>query len=316
MTQRKVVVTGGAGFIGSQLVDNLIAGGNRVVVIDNFSTGRHEFLPDTGAEIIQADLRDSSPELSNAFRGADSVFHLAANADVRFGWNHPRRDLEQNVIATLNVLETAVEQGVDEFIFSSTGSVYGEAVVFPTPEVAQFPIQTSLYGASKSAAESFIEAYATAGKIKATIFRFVSVLGPRYTHGHVIDFVRQLMVNPEQLHILGDGGQRKSYMHVRDCIRAIVNLRSEKVLDVFNLGAPDSCTVLNSANWICNRLGLKPEITYEGGERGWVGDSPFILLDVTKAQAHGWQTTLSIQDSVIDTVGWLLENPWALKVEG
>ena len=170
---------------------------------------------------VQGDLLDTR-SLTEAMRGASRVVHLAANADVRFGLAHPRKDLEQNTIATFNVLEAMRANNVSEIAFSSTGSIYGEAAVVPTPEDAPFPVQTSLYGASKLACEGMIAAYAEGYGIKARIFRFVSILGQRYSHGHVFDFMKQLARDPSRLHILGDGKQRKSYLHVDDCIEAML----------------------------------------------------------------------------------------------
>ena len=217
----KCLVTGGAGFIGSSLTDRLLENGHQVIVYDNFSTGAREFLSDAYAnsafKLIEGDLLDI-PGLADAMRGVDIVFHLAANADVRFGTSHPEKDLQQNTIATFNVLEAMRANGIGRIVFSSTGSVYGEAKIVPTPEDAPFPIQTSLYAASKLAGEGLLEAYCEGFGLQAWIFRFVSVLGPRYTHGHVFDFYRMLRANPDQLHVLGDGKQQKSYMAVSDCI--------------------------------------------------------------------------------------------------
>jgi len=204
----KILVTGGAGFIGSNLVDRCLQDGHEVRVIDNFSTGQLPFLSghqdNPNFECVTGDLRDNDL-VNSAVSGSDVVVHLAANADVRHGWEDPRRDVEQNLIVTQNVLEGMRQHDVRRIIFSSTGSVYGEATQFPIPEGCPFPVQTSLYGASKVAAEGVISAYAEAGFIDAAIFRFVSILGPRYTHGHVIDFVRQLIHNPDQLTMLGNG---------------------------------------------------------------------------------------------------------------
>ena len=205
---QRVVVTGCAGFIASSLTDRLLASGVNVVGIDNFSTGQRRFVE--GAlrheqfRLIEGDLLDREL-VREVLRGADTVFHLAANADVRFGPEHPRRDLEQNTIVTHNVLEAVRVNQVRRIAFSSTGSVYGEASVIPTPEDAPFPVQTSLYGASKLACEGMIEAYAEAFGLQAYIFRFVSILGERYTHGHVVDFYRQLRIDPTRLRVLGDG---------------------------------------------------------------------------------------------------------------
>lgn len=306
---KKAVITGGAGFIGSNLADKLVADGFSVTIIDNFSTGNHAFLGKHDYHVVDCDIRRDFESITSAMEGASIAYHLAANADVRFGWEHPRLDLEQNVIATLNVLDAAVANDVSEFVFSSTGSIYGEAKTIPTPEDYGLPIQTSLYGASKYAAESYVAAYASAEKIKATIFRFVSVLGPRYTHGHVIDFVRQLRADPSALTILGDGTQRKSYMHVDDCVNGVANVRSELDVDVFNLGTNETCTVNQSALWICEAMDVNPTFHFTGGARGWVGDNPHIHLDNSKSLEHGWEVSRSIKDSVFNTVNWLLQNP-------
>ncbi|MGO9877209.1 MAG: NAD-dependent epimerase/dehydratase family protein [Acidimicrobiia bacterium] len=310
----RVIVTGGAGFIGSNLVAGLIERGDEVTVVDNFSTGHREFLDRSlisGRLAVETlDLLGDVHQIADVFEGADAVVHLAANADVRFGLDNPRRDLDQNVVATHNVLEAARTSGVAELVFSSTGSVYGEAEVIPTPEHAPFPRQTSLYGASKAAAEGFIAAYAEGFGLRATVYRFVSILGACYTHGHVIDFVAQLIDHPDHLHILGDGTQRKSYLEVGDCVAAIMGrLGHADEFEVFNLGVDGYCTVNDSVGWICERLGVEPELTYGGGDRGWVGDNPFIFLDTTKIRATGWRPRWSIRDAVEHTVDYLVANP-------
>jgi UDP-glucose 4-epimerase len=247
--------------------------------------------------------------------GSSFVFHLAANADVRFGLEHPRKDLEQNTIATFNVLEAMRANGVRAIAFSSTGSVYGEAEVFPTPENAPFPRQTSLYGASKLACEGLLQAYAEGFGIRAWIFRFVSILGERYSHGHVLDFFSALRRDPTRLHILGDGRQRKSYLYVRDCVSAMLLAieRSKEPVSILNLGTDQFCTVDQSAGWICEELGLSPECTYGGGSRGWVGDSPFIFLDCSRMRSQGWSPSLSIPEAVKRTVRYLRDNEWLLE---
>lgn len=314
----RVVVTGGAGFVGSNLVDALLADGHDVVSIDNLSTGYERHLDAAKGsdrfEAVECDLFLEPARVVEVVSGADAIVHLAANADVRFGWDAPRRDLEQNVIVTHNVLEAARRGGVRRVLFSSTGSVYGECDVIPTPEDAPFPVQTSLYGASKAAAEGYLAAYAEAGELRATVFRFVSVLGPRYSHGHVIDFVRQLWNDPSRLTILGDGSQRKSYMHVSDCVAAIVQeLPRDDRFRVLNLGVDGYCTVTDSAGWIAARLGVDPELEYTGGDRGWIGDNPFIWLDADAARDRGWQPRFGIRDAVESTVDYLVANPWIVE---
>ena len=307
-------VTGCAGFIGSNLTDRLLGAHHQVVGYDNFSTGRTAFLIDASRSehfaLINGDLLDGQ-KLTEAMAGCEFVFHLAANADVRFGTNHPRKDLEQNTICTMNVLEAMRANGIRDIAFSSTGSIYGEASRIPTPENAELPIQTSLYGASKLAAEGFIEAYCEGFGMRAFIFRFVSILGERYTHGHVVDFYKQLRVHPEYLQVLGNGTQRKSYLYVQDCLDAMllaVENGREKV-NLFNLGTDEYCQVNDSIDWICGHLGLTPELRYSGGDRGWVGDNPFIFLDCTAVRLLGWRPKLTIQRSVIRTVAFLEQNP-------
>jgi len=310
------IVTGCAGFIGSTLVDRLLADGHRVLGVDNFSTGVRRFLDGALAnpnfQLVEMDLLDSEALIRAFAVEANVVFHLSANADVRFGTDHPRKDLEQNTIVTYNVLEAMRVNGIKKIAFSSTGSVYGEATVIPTPEECPFPIQTSLYGASKVAGESMIAAYCEGFGFQAHIFRFVSILGERYTHGHVFDFYNKLRADPTRLQVLGNGKQRKSYLYVQDCIDAVL-LAMEKATDkvnVFNLGADDYCELNDSIGWICHKLGVAPNIEYAGGDRGWIGDNPFIFLDTKKIQNLGWKPKYSIRDGVIKTVAFLISNEW------
>lgn len=303
-------LTGCAGFIGSNFVDRLLTEGASIVGYDNFSTGKREFLAaalsSPAFQLIEGDLLDAG-RVASAIQGCDAVIHLAANADVRFGPDHPTKDLEQNTLATVNVLEAMRLRGVRRIAFASTGSVYGEATVFPTPEDSPFPVQTSLYAASKLAAEGFLQAYAEAFDMQVFIFRFVSILGSRYTHGHIIDFYRQLREHPETLQILGDGHQRKSYLHVSDCIDAVL-LCMEKgagKVQIHNLGTNEYCEVNDSIDWICGHLGLNPQRVYGGGSRGWIGDNPFIFLDCARVRSLGWAPKFSIRESVIETLSYL-----------
>jgi UDP-glucose 4-epimerase len=293
------------------MTDRLLRDGHSVVGIDNMSTGREAFLQSASASpnfaFHRLDLLEADA-LTPIIAGAEIVFHFAANADVRFGTDHPTRDFEQNARVTLNVLEAMRVSGVRKIAFSSTGSVYGEAKQIPTPEFTAIPVQTSLYGASKMAAEGFIEAYSEGFGMQAWIFRFVSLLGERYTHGHVVDFVNQLREHPDRLHILGDGSQRKSYLYIGDCVDAILVAleRATAPVNILNLGSSEYCQVNDSVDWICKRMGVTPELTYSGGERGWIGDNPFIFLDCAAMAALGWQPTRTIQDAVEGTVDYLL----------
>jgi len=315
----KYFITGGAGFIGSNMADRLLSEPeNEVVVYDNFVTGRHEFLEDASKSdrftLIEGDTLDLEA-MTKAMEGCDFVFHFAANADVRMGCEHPRKDLEQNTIATFNVLEAMRANGIRRIGFSSTGSVYGECPVIPTPEDGPFPIQTSLYGASKLACEGLLAAYAEGFNYQVYIFRFVSILGERYTHGHVFDFVKRLTADPSHLHILGDGHQRKSYLYVKDCMEAILTAvrNADEKVNIFNLGTDEYVEVNDSVRFICGKLGVTPEFTYAGGERGWIGDNPFIYLDTKKIRSLGWAPKATIEDGVIKTVEYLQANPWVFE---
>jgi UDP-glucose 4-epimerase len=311
-------VTGAAGFVGSNLVDRLLARGDTVVGYDNLSTGRVEFvkpaLSSGRFRFIEGDVLDAA-RMADAMRGAGFVFHLAANADVRFGTEHPRRDLEQNTIATFNVLEAMRQNRIESIAFPSTGSIYGEPAVFPTPEDAPFPVQTSLYGASKLAAEGLIAAYCEGFGFRSHIFRFVSVLGERYTHGHLFDFYRKLLACPSRMEVLGDGKQRKSYIYVHDCIDAMllaIENGRDKV-NVWNLGTEEYTDVDFSIQLIARHFGTRPELIYAGGERGWIGDSPFIFLDTRRIQSLGWKPRLSIRDAILRTIDWLAANRWVFE---
>ena len=314
----KALVTGAAGFIGSNLVDRLLAAGFSVTGYDNFTTGRREFVADAlrhrDYRLVEGDVLDTI-KLASAMAGCDIVFHLAANADVRFGLEHPRKDLDQNTIATFSVLEAMRESGVKDIVFSSTGSIYGEAEVFPTPETAPFPVQTSLYGASKLAGESLIMAYSEGYQFRSWIFRFVSILGERYTHGHVFDFYQQLLSDPARLKVLGDGTQRKSYLYVHDCIDAILHAlkHAQAKVNLFNLGTAEYCQVNDSIGWITGHLGLSPKLSYTGGSQGWVGDNRFIFLDTARIGALGWKPKLTIREGIIRTVDWLSQNRWVME---
>ena len=280
-------ITGVAGFIASNLTDYLLRNGHRVIGYDNFSTGNKEFLNnalnDSSFLLIEGDILDFE-KLKLSMSGCDFVFHLAANADVRFGTNHVDKDLKQNTIGTFNVLEAMRSNNIKRIAFSSTGSVYGEAKVIPTPEDAPFPIQTSFYGASKLAGESLLSAFAEGFNFQVWIFRFVSILGERYSHGHVYDFYKQLLKDPTKLAVLGNGKQRKSYLYVGDCIDAIMVAieKSNDKVNILNLGTNEYCEVNDSIAWINEYLQLKPTLSYTGTERGWIGDNPFIFLDTKK----------------------------------
>ncbi|MEI7862572.1 MAG: NAD-dependent epimerase/dehydratase family protein, partial [Planctomycetota bacterium] len=260
------------------------------------------------------------PALTKAMAGCDTIFHLAANADVRFGLEHPEKDLQQNTIATFHVLEAMRANSIKRIAFSSTGSVYGEAEQIPTPEDTPFPVQTSLYAASKVAGEGMISSYCEGFQFEGYIFRFVSILGERYTHGHVFDFYRQLLDHPDRLKVLGDGAQRKSYLYVQDCLSAMLHVMQQGTaqktrhgVQIYNLGADEYVQVNDSIGFICSALSLSPHREYTGGQRGWVGDNPFIFLDTRKVRSTGWKPTLTIQQGIERTLQWLQQNQWVYE---
>ena len=316
--KKKVIVTGCAGFIGSTLVDKLLDLNYHIIGIDNLSTGQKTFLKSAftnkNFKFFRCDILNLN-RLKKIFKNSNIVFHFAANADVRYGYKHPYKDLEQNTIGTYNVLESMRKNNINKIVFCSTGSVYGEAKKFPTPEHDKFPLQTSFYGASKLAGESLIQAYCESFGFKSWIFRFVSILGNRYTHGHVYDFCKQLFKNPKYLKSLGNGNQKKSYLHVDDCINAILVAikKTKNKVNIFNLGTNEYINVKQSIKIICNLLQVKPKVFFSGGKRGWIGDSPFIFLNNKKISSLGWKPKLTIKESIEETVRYLINNKWLFK---
>ena len=314
----KILVTGCAGFVGSSLVDRLLKNGEKIVGIDNLSTGRIKFIEDAlknpNFSFFRTDLF-LEKNYEQLFKGIDFVYHLAANADVRFGVKNPKKDLEQNTIVTFNILEAMRKNNVKKIAFSSTGSIYGENKVIPTPEDSPFPIQTSFYGASKIACEGLISAYCEGFEFQAWIFRFVSILGERYTHGHIFDFYEKLQKDSSRLHILGNGKQKKSYLYIEDCLDAmeLAIKKSQENVNILNLGNNEYCEVNDSVSWICSYLNVDPTLSYSGEERGWVGDNPFIFLDNRKISSLGWTPKQNIKDSVIKTIDYLCENNWVFN---
>lgn len=317
---RRACITGGAGFIGSTLADRLVAADIEVVIVDDFTRGRREFVAAAAhsprVRVLHGDVLDPSV-LEEAFDGCDWVFHLQANADVRRGLDNPQRDLEQNTIATSTVLEAMRACGVRRIAFASSGSVYGECATVPTPEDAPFPIQTSLYGASKLAGEGLISAYCSGFGFTGVICRFVSILGERYTHGHLFDFYCALQRDPTRLLVQGDGRQQKSYLYVQDCIGAILTAaehhRDEPGAFVYNIGSDETQFVDDSIAIVTQHLGLSPEIEYTGGSRGWVGDSPLIHLDIARISALGWRPTSTIRQAAVRTLAWFDANEYTWR---
>lgn len=315
---KKILITGCAGFIGSNLVDFFLSKKYSIIGIDNLSTGKIKFLNDAlkSRKFIfkNEDLLKYS-RIKKFFSKVELVIHLSANADVRHGTEHPKKDLEQNLIVTSNILEAMRENNVKKIVFSSTGSVYGEATEFPTPENTFFPIQTSFYGSSKLGAEALISAYSHAFGIKCWIFRFVSVLGPRYTHGHIVDFYKKILKKNKVINVLGDGNQKKSYIHVSDCVDAIYkSLKYFKDnINIINIGHNQFITVKQSLDRIKLLMKSKKKETYQKKIRGWVGDNPYIHLDIKKLKKTGWKPKIKILEAVDDTVNFIKNNEWIIK---
>jgi len=302
---RSILVTGGAGFIGSHLVDRLIES-NRVTVLDNFSSGKMEFIeghiPDSKFRLVEADLLDRRA-VEAALEGIDLVIHLAANPDVKIGAEDTRTHLDQNVIATYNLLDSMRKMGVSEIAFTSTSTVYGEAKIVPTPEDYGPLLPISLYGASKLACEALISAFCATFDMRSWIFRFANIVGERGTHGVIVDFIRKLETNPETLEILGSGKQRKSYLLVQDCVEAMI-FALEKARDgvnVFNVGSTDSVDVTEIADVVVEKMGLfGVEYRYTGGVdgRGWKGDVKTMLLSIEALEKLGWSPSRSSREAI------------------
>lgn len=316
----KYLVTGGAGFIGSHFVDNALAQNHEVLAFDDLSTGQMFFLESAQKSkkftFQKGDICNLG-QLENTVKSfkPDWVIHLAANADIRFGLDQPRKDLDVNTIGSWNVLEAMRKNDCRKILFSSTGSVYGEPNVFPTPETCPFPEQTSLYAASKVSAEGMISAYCHGFGFTGLVYRFVSILGPRYTHGHVFDFVKQLKKDSSKLKVLGNGKQNKSYLHVNDLIAGL-SLGIEKAtpgFHVLNIGHDGSLVVDDSIKTITQTMKVSPKLEHTGGERGWVGDSPRIQLDTSKLKKWGWKAKIDLHQSVRETAEYLMSHPNLLE---
>jgi UDP-glucose 4-epimerase len=309
----KIIVTGGAGFIGSHMVDKLIAGGNEVTVIDNLSSGKMQFLKhhdqDPNFKLVKLDMLELE-KLKNEIKGADMVYHLAANPDVRLGAENTKVHLEQNIIVTYNLLEAMRMNKQQNIVFTSTSTVYGEASIIPTPENYGPLIPISLYGASKLACEALITSYCHTFEMRSWIFRFANIVGERGTHGIIVDFINKLKANPKALEILGDGQQRKSYIHVSDCIDGImfaVN-NSNEMVNIFNIGSNDTINSTEIGELIVKEIGLhNVKFTYTGGTRGWKGDVPKMLLSIDKLRNLGWNPSNNSNSSVIAATRSTLE---------
>lgn len=309
----KYCVTGCAGFIGSNLVDKLLKDGHKVIGIDNLSTGKMEFLKKSllynSFTFYQKDLYYESKDLNSIINECDTIFHLAAHADVKDNIKNSIKCVEQNILVTQKLLEAIRGTKIKNIVFSSTGSVYGETDIVPTPETALLRNQTSIYSATKLSCEALIEAYCEAFGFSGYIFRFVSILGQRYSHGHIYDFYKQLSSHPDYLRVLGNGNQKKSYLHVNDCINGIlVGLSGNKKINIYNLGTDETILVKESIEEILYTLKLKPKVMYGKEDRGWIGDNPVIFLDCSKIRDIGWKPEFSIRAGIQSTLEYFKEN--------
>ncbi|MBR1369143.1 UDP-glucose 4-epimerase [Methanocalculus chunghsingensis] len=301
------IVTGGAGFIGSHLVDLLIGRGDRVCVIDSLSSGSRDHLRahlgSGEVELIEADLL--SDGWQGACAGADRLFHLAADPDVRGSAETPWSVYENNVTATMKVLEAMREHGVPEISFTSTSTVYGEASVIPTPEEYAPMIPISVYGASKLASEAMIASYCHTYGMRGSIFRFANIIGPRSNHGVIFDFIRKLRRDPMHLEILGDGTQTKSYLTVGACVEAMVYATEHgpDQYNFYNIGSTDWIDVVSIAEVVVDEMGLSDvTFSFTGGDRGWTGDVPKMLLSIEKMKSIGWSPAIGSAESVREAV--------------
>jgi UDP-glucose 4-epimerase len=305
------VVTGGAGFIGSHLVDTLVAQGNEVVVIDSLCAGRKEtiarHIDSCDIRFVQADLL--SDGWQDAINGADRLFHLAADPDVRQSAVNPDPTMQNNIMATYRVLEAMRRYKVPELVFTSTSTVYGDAKVLPTPEDYAPLLPISVYGASKLACEALISSYCYSFGMKSWIYRFANIVGDRSGHGVITDFIRKLKANPAELEILGDGKQVKSYLEVHECVAAMLfALRTRETVNIFNIGSEDWIDVRSIAEIVTEEMHLTTtKFRFTGGERGWVGDVPKMQLAIDKIKALRWKPQVGSRESVRIAVRAMLD---------
>lgn len=301
-----ILVTGGAGFIGSYIVDRLISEGHKVIVLDNLSSGNLEFI-NKHADFYQVDLAYEKDKISKLMGGARQIWHIAADPEVKIENKEPEVIYRNNVLATFNLLEEMRKAQIDEIIFTSTSTVYGEATQIPTPE--KYPtIPISLYGASKLACEALISSYCHTFDMKGWLYRFANVIGKRSNHGVIYDFIHKLKNNPEELEILGDGEQNKSYVYISDCVDAMFSgLKARDTVNVFNIGSEDQVKVKRIAEIVSEEMGLDPDFEFTGGDRGWKGDVPVMLLSIEKLRKLGWRPQFNSESAVRKATKDLLE---------
>lgn len=305
----RTLITGGTGFIGRNLIEFLQKEEDEIVVLDDYSSSNKLRSEEFKAVKFQnIDLTDTRVSKNRVFKDVDRIIHLAANVDNRFSWENPHTSLKSNIDATLNIALAARNFNIPKIVYASTGTIYGDNVNPPFLEEVESSRQSTLYGATKYAAEGILSVFATHYGINVKTFRFVGVLGPHSSHGHLYDFVRKLKANPNHLQVLGNGYQKKAYIHVSDLIQGVLTIDSPEVFDVFNLGRPDFSTVRDSVRWLTEEWGISPQVSYEDSDRGWVGDNPFLQLDVSKALSTGWSPLHTIEDAVKLTSRWLIDN--------
>lgn len=325
----KVLVTGGAGFIGSHLVDRLIEMDYEVTVFDNLSSGSldnlKKHLENPKFKFVKGDLKDAQT-IREHLNDIEVVFHFAANPEVRIGETDPAIHFNENLIATFNLLEAIRKnKTVKTVVFASTSTVYGEALDVPTPENYGPLIPISTYGATKLGCEALICSYAHTFGLRGLLLRFANIIGPRSNHGVVIDFFNKLKSNQRRLEVLGDGSQRKSYLYIKDCIEAIIIavnsfFENRDVIQVYNIGSLDSITVKMVAKIVAEEMGINDvELLFTGGVdggRGWFGDIKFMHLSVDKLCNIGWTPRHNSEESVRLTVRELLKNPEGRTIVG
>ena len=309
----RALVTGGAGFIGSHLVDRLVARGDKVLVVDNLSSGVLDFIKDHiengKVEFSNTDLKDLDA-LKPLMHGVDIVYHLAANPDIRLGTRITDTDLNEGTIATYNVLESMRLAGVKKIAFASSSVVYGEDAPMPTPEDHGPCLPISLYGASKQAGEGLIGAWVGTFGLQAWIFRFANIIGERGTHGVIFDFIHKLKKDPSRLEVLGNGLQEKSYMEVGDCVDAMLHVISNtnESINLYNLGSNDTCSVRNIAAIVVKETGsTDASIEYTGGDRGWAGDIPKAMLAINRLIDLGFKVNYDSEEAVAHTARVLIQ---------
>ena len=293
----KIMITGGAGFIGSHLTQKLINENNEVVVLDNLSTGNKSNLKSCidrkNLKFIVEDLKNEN-QVSEHLKNIDTVFHMAADPEVRTGFSDPKSAYDQNIKNTYQLLESIRKSNIKQFVFASSSVVYGEVEIIPTPETFGPLLPISIYGRTKLACEGLISSYCNNYGIKGTIVRFANVVGSRARHGVIWDFIQKLKINQKELKVLGNGKQTKSYIHVNDCVNGLIfaSKHTKKSVDVFNLVNYDMINVLDIASIVCKSMNLKNvNITTSGGTndgRGWIGDIKKMRLDISKLDRLGW----------------------------